>query len=318
VTVLENIDSNSADYLFNSLDLKNTAFLVVSKSGKTVECISLTLLLMGMLRERFGTSVLARNFFFLTENGDNPLSKLAKEFSIETIEHDSHIGGRFSYLSNVAMIPASVAGMDLRAIRGAAAALLDSFFLEEGNFIVDVCAKQCELYRNGTVGAVMMPYSDRLRCLTTWYGQLMAESLGKDGFGVIPFPALGTIDQHSQLQLYMDGPKNLFFSIITKRPGGNSLKITDPLIESFNYLKNKTLDEIMNIEAESTVEVLNRRGLAVRTLEMEKLDEASLSQIMMHSMLEVIMIGNSLGINPFGQPAVEERKILAQEMLAKL
>ncbi|MDR2778140.1 MAG: hypothetical protein LBB13_01360, partial [Rickettsiales bacterium] len=210
VIVLENIDGNSSRYLFDRLNVDNTAFLSVSKSGKTIECLSQTLLLMQMLEKKCGVAALARNFFFLTEKKDNPLSKLAREFSITTIEHDSRIGGRFSFLSNVALIPAAVAGFDIKNIRNAAADLLDKFFTGEEDSIIEVCAKQCELYGDDVFGSVTMPYLDRLRNLSSWYGQLLAESLGKNGFGVVPISAIGTIDQHSQLQLYMDGPKNLF------------------------------------------------------------------------------------------------------------
>ncbi|MDR2077690.1 MAG: hypothetical protein LBP39_01845 [Rickettsiales bacterium] len=318
VIVLENIDSHSVKQLFSELNIDSTAFLAISKSGKTIECISQTLLLMHIVKSRLGAAAVARHFFFLTEKKDNPLSQLAKEFSIDTIEHDSHIGGRFSYLSNVALIPACVAGLDVEGIRNAAADLLDKFFDRKEDSIVEICAKQCELYKNNVFGSVTMSYIDRLENLSAWYGQLLAESLGKNGFGVVPIRTAGTVDQHSQLQLYMDGPKNLFFTFFVKTVDKNSIRIEETYIASLGYLKNKTLDELMDIESMSTMEVLNKRNLPIRLFKLDSVDERCLSQIMMQYMLEIILIGHTNNINPFGQPAVEERKILARKMLENL
>ncbi|MBR2140861.1 MAG: hypothetical protein IJ853_00705 [Rickettsiales bacterium] len=317
VEVLENIDSDSVKYVFDNLNLKETAILTVSKSGKTIECISQTLILLKMYEDTLGRNEIGKHFFFLTENKDSPLTQLAKEFNIKTIEHHKTIGGRFSYLSNVGLIPACIAGLDIKAIRDGAKDTLDFLFNNKDNFIVDICAKQNELYKNGVVANVVMPYIERLEKLTEWYRQLWAESIGKNGFGIIPINALGTVDQHSQLQLYMDGPRNLFFTFIIKEKESNSLRIEKTYHNDFNYLQGKTLDDIITIEAESTIEVLNRRHLPIRVLTIKELNERCLSQLLMQYMIETIVTGKVNNINPFGQPAVEERKILAREMIRK-
>ena len=317
VEILENIDSDSVKFIFDNLDLENTAILTVSKSGKTIECISQTLILLKIFEDKLGKESIGKHFFFLTEDKDSPLTQLAKEFNIKTLEHHKTIGGRFSYLSNVGLIPACIAGLDIKAIRDGAKDTLEYLFNNEDNFIADICTKQSELYKNGVVANVVMPYIDRLEKLTEWYRQLWAESIGKNGFGIIPINAIGTIDQHSQLQLYMEGPRNLFFTFITKKNDENALKIEKTYNKEFDYLKNKTLDEIMSIEAESTVEVLNRRNLPIRVIEIQELNERCLSQLLMQYMLETIIVSKINGINPFGQPAVEERKILARELIRK-
>ena len=317
VEILENIDSDSVKFIFDNLDLENTAILTVSKSGKTIECISQTLILLKIFEDKLGKESIGKHFFFLTEDKDSPLTQLAKEFNIKTLEHHKTIGGRFSYLSNVGLIPACIAGLDIKAIRDGAKDTLEYLFNNEDNFITDICAKQSELYKNGVVANVVMPYIDRLKKLTEWYRQLWAESIGKNGFGIIPINAIGTIDQHSQLQLYMEGPRNLFFTFITKKNDDNALKIEKTYNKEFDYLKNKTLDEIMSIEAESTVEVLNRRNLPIRVIEIQELNERCLSQLLMQYMLETIIVSKINNINPFGQPAVEERKILARELIRK-
>lgn len=317
VEILENIDADSVKFVFDNLDLENTAILTVSKSGKTIECISQTLILLKIFEDKLGKESIGKHFFFLTEDKDSPLTQLAKEFNIKTLEHHKTIGGRFSYLSNVGLIPACIAGLDIKAIRDGAKDTLEYLFNNEDNFIADICAKQSELYKNGVVANVVMPYIDRLEKLTEWYRQLWAESIGKNGFGIIPINAIGTIDQHSQLQLYMEGPRNLFFTFITKKNDKNALKIEKTYNKEFDYLKNKTLDGIMSIEAESTIEVLNRRNLPIRVIEIQELNERCLSQLLMQYMLETIIVSKINGINPFGQPAVEERKILARELIRK-
>lgn len=314
VEILENIDSNTLEHIYNSIDFRTTAFLTVSKSGKTIECISQTLILMKIIEEKLGKEAIGKHFFFLTELKDSPLTQLSKEFNIKVLEHSNCIGGRFSYLSNVGLIPACIGGLDINEIKQGAVDVLEYFLNNSENFIVDICIKQSNLYKSGVVASVVMPYIDRLKKLTEWYRQLWAESLGKGGFGILPVDAIGTIDQHSQLQLYMDGPRNLFFTFITKEKDENSLKIEKSYNKNFDYLLNRTLDDIITIEAESTIEVLNKRNLPLRTIKIKKLNERCLSQIMMQYMLETIIVGKINGVNPFGQPSVEERKILAHQM----
>ncbi len=318
IEILENIDSYTLEHIFYNIDFENSAFLMISKSGKTIECISQTLILMKMTEEKLGSNAIGKHFFFLTENKDSPLTQLAKEFNAKILEHSNCIGGRFSYLSNVGLIPACIAGLNIEEIRQGAIDTLEYLFNDNNNFIIEACAEQDELYNNGVTGSVVMPYIDRLKNLTEWYRQLWAESLGKNNFGIVPIDAIGTIDQHSQLQLYMDGPRNLFFTFITKESNKNSLTIEKSYNNGFDYLVGKNLDDIINIEAESTIEVLNRRNLPVRLIKIKELNERCLSQLMMQYMLETIIVGKMNNINPFGQPAVEERKILAHQMLEKI
>lgn len=313
VTILESVDSHTIKYVFENLDLKNTAFLTVSKSGKTIECISQTLILLKMFEEKFGKEAIAKQFFFLTENKDSPITQLAKEFNIKTLEHHNKIGGRFSYLSNTALIPACIAGLNIDEIRQGAVDTLEYFLNNKENFISEICCAQSDMFKKGIGANVVMPYIDRLYFLNEWYRQIWAESLGKNGYGTIPVNAMGTVDQHSQLQLYIDGPKDKFFTFILKDKEKDSLKIEKTFNKGFDYLKGMSLDEIMEIEAKTTVEVLDKRELPIRILQIHQLNERSLSQILMQYMLETIVVGLLNDINPFGQPAVEERKVLAKD-----
>ena len=318
VTVLESIDSNTVKELFESLDLANTAFLTVSKSGKTIECISQTLIIMKMVEDKLGRDAIGKHFFFLTENKESPITNLAKEFNIKTFEHHKTVGGRYSYLSNTGLIPACIGGLDIEAIRQGAIDTIEYVLNTPNNDILNTCASIVDFTNNGVDANVVMPYIDRFINLTKWYRQLWAESLGKGGRGTIPVDALGTSDQHSQLQLYMDGPRNKFYTFIYKDKDPNSLKITKSYNDGFKYLEDLTLDDIMNIEFESTVEVLVKRELPVRVIKFKEINEKAVSQCLMQFMLETIICGRAMGINPFGQHSVEERKILAREMMAKL
>jgi glucose-6-phosphate isomerase len=318
ITILESIDSFTLKNVFENLNFKETAFLTVSKSGKTIECISQTLIVMKMFEEKMGKDLISKHFFFLTENKESPITNLAKEFNIKTLEHHKTVGGRFSYLSNTALIPAAIVGLNIDEIRQGAVDTIDYVLNNENNFISAVCGSQIELFNNGIVANVVMPYIDRLYYLNEWYRQLWAESLGKSGHGTIPINAIGTVDQHSQLQLYMDGAKNKFYTFIYKEKDLNSLKIEKSYNSGFDYLKDLTLDDIMKVEFDSTIEVLNIRKLPIRIITFKEINERALSQLLMQYMLETIICGKAMGINPFGQPAVEERKILATQMMQKI
>ena len=313
VIFLENIDSEKVEDTFNSLDLRNTAVLTISKSGKTIECIAQTLLLINIYKLKLGELSVKEHFFFLTETKESPLIKLSKHFDITTIEHNKNIGGRFSYLSNVGLIPAAFAGLDILKIRQGAYETINYFF-EDENFIKDIIYKQNILYKNGIVGNILMTYHERLNSLLEWYRQLWAESLGKNGFGTLPIPAVGTIDQHSQLQLYLGGKKNLFFTFFVKKDNNQVLKISDSFVNDFEYLKNRTIDDIMTVEFNSTVEILKQKDLPIRIFEYEKLNEKLISQFMMQFIIETICVGKINNINPFGQPQVEEKKQIAREI----
>lgn len=318
ITILESIDSNTVKQTFDSLKLEETAFLTVSKSGKTIECISQTLIVMKMVEEKLGKEAIGKHFFFLTENKESPLTNLAKEFNIKTFEHHKTVGGRFSYLSNTALIPACIAGLDIDAIRQGAVDTIEYVLNNKENFIAKICGSQVDMFKNGIAANVVMPYIDRLYFLNEWYRQIWAESLGKSGNGTIPVNAIGTVDQHSQLQLYMDGPRNKFYTFIYKEKDKNSLKITKTYNQGFDYLKDISLDDIMKVEFDSTIEVLNIRNLPIRVINFKELNERSLSQLLMQYMLETIICGKAMGLNPFGQPAVEERKILAGKMMKEI
>jgi glucose-6-phosphate isomerase len=166
---------------------------------------------------------------------------------------------------------------------------------------------------------VMMAYADRLERFTRWYVQLWAESLGKDGKGTTPLAALGPVDQHSQLQLFIAGPRDKLFTIITVANKGKGPRMPADLAKlcGEETLAEKTIGDLVAAQGRATAETLAKNGCPVRTFHVETVNEASLGELLMHFMLETMIASRLLGVDAFDQPAVEEGKILAKRYIAE-
>lgn len=310
---LESIDPETVNNALAETDLKNTFFLVISKSGETIETICQTLILLDKLQQEKITD-LQKRFLFITESKQNSIAKIAKEIGAEIYPHPQDIGGRYSCFSVVGMLPALLCGTDVAKIRLGAQKVLAHFLNDKNNIILQSCEIQLDLYRQGFTSNVVMPYIDSLKNFTDWYRQLWAESLGKNHFGSTPINSMGTVDQHSQLQLYLDGPKNKFFTFFIQKNHPQNFDIKDQK-NCPTLFGGKTLAEIVEVEQSTTIEVLNQQKLPIRIFSIEQLNEEVLGGLMMQIFLEVILIADTKGINPFDQPAVELRKDLAKKVL---
>ena len=310
---LESIDSTTVKNCLTKIDLRNTFFLVISKSGETIETICQTLIILDEIKKA-KIQNFASQFLFITESETNSLAKIAKKIGAEITFHSNKIGGRYSCFSIVGLLPALLAGLDAKKIRNGAKKVLEDFL--KTNEISNSCAIQLDLYEQGFSNNVIMPYIDNLKNFTDWYRQLWAESLGKNNFGSVPINSMGTIDQHSQLQLYLEGPKDKFFTFLTEKNSPYNFKIKD-LPGCKTLFGGKKLGDIVKVEQETTIEVLNRKKLPIRIFEIENLDEEVLGGLMMQMFLETILIAYVKEINPFDQPEVELRKELAKKILDK-
>ena len=315
IEFFESIDSDTVRNRLEKIDLRNTFFLVISKSGQTIETTCQTLITIEKLRTA-KISDLAPQFLFITENKNSDIGKIAESIGAKIQPHPSNIGGRFSYLTIVGLLPAALIGANIRKIRNGAQQTLENFINqdEERNKIATISAYQLYLFDQNFGANVIMPYVDCLKDFTDWYRQLWAESLGKNGFGSTPINSMGTVDQHSQLQLYLDGPKDKFFTFITNSKPKNDFLIKD-LNDHQTRFGNKNLSQIVKAEQESTIEILALEKLPIRIIELDGIDEEVLSALMMQMFLETILIAKVKKINPFDQPAVELRKILSKKML---
>jgi glucose-6-phosphate isomerase len=313
---IDNIDPVTFDELRAALDYKKTLFLVISKSGGTVETMAQAFVLMKEVEAKTGKMVVKDHFIFITEPTANPLRQLAEKYGIKTLEHDANIGGRFSALTVVGLLPAAVAGLDIRAVRRGAAEVVRYTFADGSPEPAKGAALFNALIKKGKTISVMMPYADRLDAFGAWHQQLWAESLGKDGKGMTALRALGAFDQHSQLQLYLDGPRDKFITLIFLKNKNSGAAIEAPLENSLAYLGGHKIGDLMESAQLATASTLTKNKCPTRIFSLDKLNEESLGALMMHFMLETMIMAELLGIDAFGQPAVEEGKRLAREYLS--
>jgi glucose-6-phosphate isomerase len=222
-------------------------------------------------------------------------------------------------LSNVGLLPAAVLGLDIAAVRnGAAAALAPVLAKKKPAEVPSALGAALAVALADTKPiSVLMAYCDRLERFTRWYVQLWAESLGKDGKGLTPLAALGPVDQHSQVQLYIGGPRDKLFTVVTVGAAGLGPRMDGELAKLAGEpgFAGKTIGDLAAAEGRATAETLANNGCPVRTLHLARLDEASLGELLMHFMLETIIAAHLLGVDAFGQPAVEEGKVLAKKYL---
>lgn len=313
VNFFESIDPTTIKTSLNKIDFKNTFFLVISKSGETIETICQTLVILDELKKSKIKNV-AKQFLFVTQSHDNSIAKIAHEIGAEIAHHPDTIGGRYSCFSIVGMLPALLCGIDVKKVRNGAKKVVNEFLI--GDAITKSCSIQLHLYDEGYTNSVIMPYIDSLKNFTDWYRQLWAESLGKSGFGSTPINSMGTVDQHSQLQLYLEGPRDKFFTFLTQDKHADNFSVKD-LTSCPTLFGGKKLSDIVRIEQETTIEVLNKKKLPIRIFEIPKLNEEVLGGLMMQMFLETILIAYTKEIDPFDQPAVELRKNLAKKILNK-
>lgn len=319
---MDNIDPHSFSHLLQALDLARTGFLVVSKSGSTPETLTQFLTCFEAVSRDVGEKKATAHFTLIAEPGSNPLRGLGKALGMEILDHDPQLGGRFSVLSLVGVLPAMMAGVDAVSLRQGAAAVLDPILEgarpQDCPPAVGAALAVALAQTRGVSMTVLMPYLDRLDSFALWFRQLWAESLGKGGQGTTPIKALGAVDQHSQLQLYLDGPADKMFTLILSEVAGSGARM-DPALAKDGYLDGAlawlaghTMGDLLAAEQQATAETLVRHHRPLRVLDIKRLDEWVLGGLLMHFMIETIIAAHLLGVDAFDQPAVEESKVLAR------
>jgi glucose-6-phosphate isomerase len=321
---IDNLDADTYGTLLATLPLATTRFIAISKSGGTGETLMQTVAALAAVRDAGLAARIPELFLGLTEPAKGSkrsgLRTLFDQHRVAMLEHDPGVGGRFSVLTNVGLLPAAIMGLDIAAIRAGAAAALAPVLEQRAPAEVPaaVGAALAVTLAQAKPIAVLMAYADRLERFTRWYVQLWAESLGKDGNGTTPIGALGPVDQHSQLQLYIAGPRNKLFTIITVDTAGRGPRIAADLAQLAGEpdFAGKTMGDLVAAQGRATIETLAKNGCPVRSIHLDRLDAASLGELLMHFMLETIIAAHLLGVDPFDQPAVEEGKVLAKKYLA--
>jgi glucose-6-phosphate isomerase len=323
----DNLDPDTLALALGSLDLASTRFVVTSKSGNTPETLVQAMAAIGAVRARGLEARLPGLFLGLTEayrpGVTNGLRALCDAHGIPTLEHHAGIGGRYSVLSNVGLLPALARGLDPAALRAGAARVVDELLgmRNPADYAPAVgAALSCALARErGTTVQVMMPYADRLGRFAHWFVQLWAESLGKGGNGTTPIACLGPLDHHSQLQLFMDGPRMHLTTVLRVATAGRGPCI-DPALAAtarLDVIAGRTVGDLVAAQSTGVPDALTEAGRPVRAFDMARLDEATMGSLLMHFMIETILAGRLFSINPFDQPAVERGKVLARERLER-
>jgi glucose-6-phosphate isomerase len=325
----DNLDGHTLAAALGSFDdLGSARFIVISKSGGTPETLVQALAALAAVKAAGLTQRLPELFLGVTEPAvagrPNGLRTIFEQHGIPLLDHHPGIGGRFSVFTNVGLLAAIARGLDARAVRGGARTVVDALLAAEGpgDFApAEGAAVAVALARERGVRAqAMMPYSDRLGRFSHWFAQLWAESLGKNGQGTAPLACLGPVDQHSQLQLFMDGPREHLITLVRAPTAGTGPSIDAALADAagVGYLSGRTAGDLVAAQADALPQALASAGRPVRTFDLARLDERSLGALMMHMMLETILAARLLGVDPFDQPAVELAKQIARERLAGL
>lgn len=312
----DNIDPLNFENSIKKIDLDNTGFIIISKSGSTPETISQFSALIEIFEQKNSLNNFYKNILVITEDKPSPLSNIAYSNKCLMMKHQKDIGGRFSIFSNVGMVPAIIAGLDVKKVHKGA--LLEIENQSKNDFLK---IAQYFRYHNNVLNinnSVVMTYSDALFFFGKWYLQLWAESLGKKNKGITPIHAVGTTDQHSQLQLYLDGPKDKFFTFITTDHANKGLKLHQRTMNEnkLKYLYNKTMGDLMQAEQKATIDTFKQNKFSLREINLYSIDELSIGSLMAFSIMETIATCIYFDVDPFNQPAVEQGKILTKKYLS--
>ena len=285
-TFINNLNSNIKKTNKNNLNI------IISKSGNTLETISNS------------NVILAKNSknLFITENSQNYLTKLAYKLKSEIIEHRNYIGGRYSVLSEVGMVPAELMGLDIKKFKRLNHLINNKKFMH--NIIQNVSAILLFAKRKKNL-SVILNYDESSNKLFEWYQQLVSESLGKKSKGIIPLISTMPKDNHSLMQYFLDGPKNNFYTFYSVKDKKSQNIKTNLLLNSFSFIKNKNLSQIKEAQRMATENIFSKKKIPFRTIEIVNKNEQSIGEIFTFFMLETILLGRALKVNPFDQPSVE-------------
>lgn len=323
---INNIDPEEIHDQLKGLDIENSLFSFVSKSGSTIETIAgLNIILSQLKKNNISEDRLKDFLVFTTDPKKSQLKDLAEEFEITTLDIPSAIGGRFSVLTPVGLLPAAFAGISVEDIIKGAEEIKDHILSPgQENELIKMASFLMSLKKEGITQTVLMPYSSKLRDFSLWFTQLWAESLGKKyglnqkiiNTGLTPIPAYGATDQHSQVQLFMEGPYDKCLILIEVEHFRNDFSLKDFFpIESSQNLAPFHLSEIMKAQLEGTSKALEENNRPYIRMKIPEINERSMASLILWFESLTALMGDYLEINPFDQPGVEHGKKFAQEWL---
>ena len=296
---------------FDNLQIKQTQDLkkkytniIVSKSGNTIETIVNANILINKKDKNI----------FVTENKKNNLFLLAEKLKADIVHHNNFIGGRYSVLSEVGMLPAELMGLDSNKFRKFNSLIKNKKFI---NSLVGNVGSILHFIKNKKFNSIIINYDEKSENLFKWYQQLVAESLGKKKKGILPIVSIMPKDNHSVMQLYLDGFNNNFFTFFYVNERESDQIKNNNLLLTQKFLKNKNLSNILYAQKKATENVFLKKNIPFRSFEIKQRDENSLGELFTFFVLETILLGKCLNLNPYDQPAVELIKKETNKLLVK-
>ncbi len=313
---LYNTDPLALQNLLSKISLKNCAILAVSNSGETLETIALVGVMIAEF-EKAGIADLGKRFYFITNPLEGKLYKIAQKINATILPHTEKISGRYSGLTNVTSFAAQVAGIDMDQYLSGANVVINDFLEQKENSQSAISA--ANIFKASKPMIINIGYLQQFDSYLEWYSQIISESLGKDGQGITPVRGLGPNDQHSMLQLYLDGPKDKLYSLFYIKELSQELQGYNTCsLKELDYISSKSLANIHSANFEATKQALINRDLPVRTVILKDLSARTIGALVAHSMLEVIMLGHIMQVNPFNQPGVELIKTKSRQIVHEL
>lgn len=307
VTFFDNLDKEKLSRFKKNNNVSNCLFIIISKSGNTIETLS----------NLKGFNILklnAKNIIIITEKRKNILNTIAKKYNLFLIEHKNFLGGRYSVLSEVGIIPSFLMGINIVKLRSNLKKYLkdkNKLFLKKSSLALSEIINK-KKYRN----LIFLNYSPKLEKFLFWCQQLIAESLGKKGKGLLPTVSNAPKDHHSLLQLYLEGPKDKIFYIFSeKETSRNKLKAKKINKQEF-FFDNKNIDQIKIAQKNAFIKALLKNKIPFREFKINSVDEQTLGELFSYFILETSIVGKLSKINPFDQPAVEQVKIFTKKLLS--
>ena len=311
ITILENIDFQDFNDLFKKINLKKTGVIVISKSGETNETLVQFLIFLSKYNLNFKKGDIKKHFTVITKKENNSLRSLAKNFSINVIDIDINLSGRFSAFSPVGLLPAAISGLNIKKIIDGALFILSESLNKKQKIPFEGAILHYVAQNSKINISVLLTYTERLRNFGYWHEQLMAESLGKKNLGFTPIHSMGATDQHSLLQLFLEGPKDKLITFVTLKKQKDKIKISSSLIskiKKLSFLKKKSLNKLLDFEMDKVCKMLKDYKRPFRIITLKKCDEFEIGCLMMNFMLETITLAYLNNLNPFDQPAIDKGK----------
>jgi len=282
---------------------KNTLNLIISKSGETIETITN----FNILNNKFDKNI------FITENNQNYLSQLAHRLRAEVVHHNNFIGGRYSVLSETGMLPAELMGLNSKKFRQLNNLIKNKRYLDS---LISNVNSILFFMKRKKFNSIILNYDKNSEELFYWYQQLVAESLGKNKKGILPIISNMPKDNHSVMQLYLDGFNNNFFTLFNVNEPNSFKLINKDILDSKKYLRNKKVTEIIYAQKKATENIFTKKNIPFRSFEILKRDEKTLGELFCFFILETILLARMMKINPYNQPAVESIKKETKHILS--